>query len=127
MTIVNAPTPQYAVTVDFTGTAEYSVTAVPDLVAERSMAGTEVQLNVRNNGAPEVRYYKATEVLSNFTALIDVGPASDYDHEDTAVDADVDYKYKAAFVSAGTRNGNPYEVVGQRSASVYVIADTSTL
>ncbi len=120
-------TVETAVTDDFTAGADYSVTAVPDLVARRSIFGTEVTLNVRNTGAPEVRYYRGAGVQVNFTALTDVPPPSDYDYEDTAVDADTDYKYKAAFVASGTRNGSPHEVVGQRSASVYVIADTSTL
>jgi hypothetical protein len=124
---VGAPAVADAVTDDFTAVSDYSVTAVPDLVAERSTFGTEVTLNVTNTGGPEARYWRSDEVMGNFASLADVGPASDYDYEDTTVDADTNYKYKAAFVSSGTRNGSPHEVVGQRSASVYVIADSSTL
>jgi hypothetical protein len=120
-------TVETAVTDDFTAGADYSVTAVPDLVARRSIMGTEVTLNVRNTGAPEVRYYRGAGVQVNFTALTDATPPADYDYEDTTVDADTDYKYKAAFISSGTRNGSPHEVVGQRSASVYAISDSSTL
>ena len=125
---VGAPAVADAVTDDFTAVSDYSVTAVPDLVAERDPSdATLIGLNVTNTGGPEVRYWRSDEVMGNFAFLVDVGPASDYDYEDTTVDADTNYKYKAAFVSAGTRNGSPHEVVGQRSASVYVIADSSTL
>lgn len=119
---------QTAVTDDFTATADYSVTAVPDLVAKRDPAdATLINLNVRNTGAPEVRYYSGAGLQVNFSVLADQGPTNDYQLVDDPVDADTDYKYKAAFVSSGTRNGSPHEVVGQRSASVYVIADSSTL
>jgi hypothetical protein len=124
---VGAPAVPDAVTDDFVGVSDYSVTAVPDLVAERSLLGTEIQLNVTNTGGPEVRYLRAGDVLGNFTVVDDVGPASDYGYLDDPVDGDTNYKYKAAFISSGTRNGSPREVVGQRSASVYVIADSSTL
>lgn len=121
-------TVETAVTDDFTAGADYSVTAVPDLVASRDPGdATLIYLNVRNTGAPEVRYYRGAGVQVNFTVLADQGPTSDYQLVDDPVDADTDYKYKAAFVASGTRNGSPHEVVGQRSASVYVIADTSTL
>jgi hypothetical protein len=120
-------TVETAVTDDFTAVADYSVTAVPDLVAVRSIPGTQVTLNVRNTGAPEVRYYRGTGVQVNFSLLSDVAPASDYQLVDSPVSANTDYKYKAAFVASGTRNGSPHEVVGQRSASVYVIANSSTL
>lgn len=107
--------------------AGYSISEVPDIVASRALSGTEIQLNTLNTGAPEVRYFKAETVLGNFATLVDVSPASDYDHEDTAVDADIDYKYKAAFVASGTINGVATEVVGQRSSARYVIAPSSTL
>jgi hypothetical protein len=83
--------------------------------------------NQRNTGAPEVRYYKAETVLGNFATLVDIGPLSNYGYEDTAIDADTDYKYKGAFVASGTINGVATEVVGQRSTARYVIATSSTL
>lgn len=111
--------------VAFDADLDYTVSLIPDLVAERSVGGTEITLNVRNVGAPEVRYFKAEGIQSNFTALVDVASPADYDHEDTLVDADLDYKYKGAFLVSGTRNGSPHEVVGGRSASVYVISELS--
>jgi hypothetical protein len=107
--------------------ATFTVSEVPDIVAERAISGTEITLNTLNTGAPEVRYFKAVGVLGNFTFLVDVPPPSDYDHEDTSVDADEDYKYKGAFVASGTINGVAVEVVGQRSSARYVIAEASTL
>jgi hypothetical protein len=65
--------------------------------------------------------------LGNFTVLTTVTAPSDYDHEDTVVDADTDYKYKASFIATGTRNGSPHTVEGQRSTARYVIAESSTL
>jgi hypothetical protein len=125
---VGAPAVPDAVTDDFVGVSDYSVTAVPDLVAERDLFDdTLIGLTVTNTGGPEVRYWRADEVMGNFVFLSDVGPASDYLNVDDPVDGDTNYKYKAAFISSGTRNGSPREVVGQRSASVYVIADSSTL
>jgi hypothetical protein len=125
---VGAPAVPDAVTDDFVGVSDYSVTAVPDLVAERDpFDDTLIALTVTNTGGPEVRYWRADEVMGNFVFLSDVGPASDYLNVDDPVDGDTNYKYKAAFISSGTRNGSPREVVGQRSASVYVIADSSTL
>jgi hypothetical protein len=113
--------------VDASATFTIADGLVPDLVAVRSIPGTEVNLNVRNTGAPEVRYFRADGVQANFTALTDVPPPSDYDYEDTIVDADRDYKYKAAFVASGTINGLSVEVVGQRSPARYVISESSTL
>jgi hypothetical protein len=125
---VGAPAVPDAVTDDFVGVSDYSVTAVPDLVAERDLFDdTLIGLTVTNTGGPEVRYWRADEVMGNFVFLSDVGPAGDYLNVDDPVDGDTNYKYKAAFISSGTRNGSPREVVGQRSASVYVIADSSTL
>ena len=125
---VGAPTVPDAVTDDFAGVADYSVTAVPDLVAARDpFDDTLINLSVTNTGGPEVRYWRADDVQANFTSLADQGPTNDYGYVDDPVDGDTNYKYKAAFISSGTRNGSPHEVVGQRSASVYVIADSSTL
>lgn len=125
---VGAPAVPDAVTDDFVGVSDYSVTAVPDLVAERDpFDDTLIALTVTNTGGPEVRYWRADEVMGNFVFLGDAGPSGDYLNVDDPVDGDTNYKYKAAFISSGTRNGSPREVVGQRSASVYVIADSSTL
>ena len=124
---VSGTTLDEATAVSFDAESDYTVTLIPDLIAERSIAGTEITLNVRNAGAPEVRYFKAQGVQSNFTTLIDVATTSDYEHEDTAVDAELDYKYKSAFVVTGTRNGSAREVIGGRSASVYVISESSTV
>jgi len=107
--------------------ANFSISEVPDISASRAISGTEIQLNTLNTGAPEVRYYKAETVLGNFATLVDIGPSSNYGYEDTAVDADTDYKYKGAFVASGTINGVATEVVGQRSTARYVIATSSTL
>jgi hypothetical protein len=107
--------------------ATFTVSEVPDIVATRNISGTEIVLNTLNTGAPEVRYFKAVGVLGNFTFLVDIPPPSNYDYEDTSVDADEDYKYKGAFVASGTINGVAVEVVGQRSSARYVIAESSTL
>jgi hypothetical protein len=107
--------------------ATFTVSEVPDIVAERDISGTEITLNTLNTGAPEVRYFKAVGVLGNFTVLADATPASNYEYEDDPVDADEDYKYKGAFVASGTINGVAVEVVGQRSPARYVIAESSTL
>jgi hypothetical protein len=111
----------------FGAEADFYVDGVPDIVAKRSLGGTEITLNTFNMEAPEVRYYKATGVLGNFSVLVDVPPPSNYDHEDTSVDEFTDYKYKASFVATGTRNGGSRTVEGQRSSARYVIADDSTL
>jgi hypothetical protein len=111
----------------FDAESDYFIGDVPDIVAERSLAGTEVQLNITNGGATDAKYYRAETVLGNFSSLITVNPASDYDHEDTTVDEFIDYKYKASFIVTGTRNGSPRTVEGQRSSARYVIADDSTL
>jgi hypothetical protein len=101
---------------------------VPDLVAVRDPSdATLIALNVTNTGGPEARYWRSDEVMGNFASLADVAPASDYSYVDDPVDADRDYKYKAAFVASGTINGLSVEVVGQRSPARYVISESSTL
>jgi hypothetical protein len=111
----------------FDAQSDYFIGDVPDIIAERTLAGTEVQLNITNGGVTDAKYYRAETVLGNFSALVTATPASDYDHEDTTVDEFIDYKYKASFIVTGTRNGSPRTVEGQRSTARYVIAEDSTL
>jgi hypothetical protein len=111
----------------FDAESDYFIGDVPDIVAERNISGTEVRLNITNGGSTDAKYYRAETVLGNFASLVTVTPPSDYDHEDTTVDEFTDYKYKASFITTGTRNGSPRTVEGQRSTARYVIAVDSTL
>jgi hypothetical protein len=98
------------------------------LVAERVGAGDQVNLFVRNDGGPSVRYFQAVGIQSNFTVLAtSSSPGTDFAFTVTGLDANTDYKFKAMFYASGTKNGQPNEVAGQRSASVYVIANSNTL
>jgi len=115
---------------DLIGQVSYLIAGVPDLVAVRSLSGTDVTLRVINADPSNiaVRYWQATGIQSNFNFLDNsASPGSDFEVTGIGVSADTDYKFKASFVVNGTINGIAVEVVGGRSAPVYVIAPSNTL
>lgn len=110
----------------FTAESDFLVTGVPELVAERTLAGTGVDLTVTNGAVSDVRYYKASGVQGNFAFLADETPPADYAYTDTVV-ATADHKYKASFFVSGTRNGIARTVEGRKCSPRYVIAENSTV
>lgn len=106
----------------FDGVSDYSVTDIPDLVVSRAV--NTVTINVANLTATRVNIYKATGVVGNFASPSEEVPG-DFPLTD-AVSAG-DFKYKASFISVGTRNGSPHIVEGTRSFPRYAIDENSTL
>lgn len=112
------------------GLVSFVIVGIPELVAERSLAGTTVTLKVTNSdlGNTGVRYWQAEGIQSNFVFLDNSSsPGTDFEITGIGVNAGTDYKFKATFTINGTINGNPVEVVGIRCAPVYVIAPTNTV
>ena len=106
----------------FDGVSDYSVTDIPDLVVSRAV--NTVTINVANLSATRVNIYKATGVVGNFASPVEEVPG-DFPLTDAVTAGD--FKYKASFVSVGTRNGSPHSVEGTRSFPRYAIDENSTL
>jgi hypothetical protein len=106
----------------FDGVSDYSVTDIPDLIVSR--VGNTVTINVGNLSNTRVNLYKASGVVGNFGSPAEDVPG-DYPLTDGVTAGD--FKYKASFVSVGTRNGSPHSVEGTRSFPRYAIDENSTL
>lgn len=106
----------------FDAVSDYSVTDIPDLVVSRAV--NTVTINVANLNATRVNIYKATGVVGNFASPSEEVPG-DFPLTDAVTAGD--FKYKASFISVGTRNGSPHSVEGTRSFPRYAIDENSTL
>jgi hypothetical protein len=109
----------------FDAESDYFIGDVPNIIAERDPSDpTLITIDCDNLAGTDIRIYRADAVVANFSVLT---TASTVPQVDDPVDEFIDYKYKASFITTGTRNGSPRTVEGQRSSARYVIADDSTL
>jgi hypothetical protein len=97
----------------------YEFSGIPRIVATRNSTGTGITVShIGTPAHPNFRLYRAGDhrsvfsVESNSTAL---------PYTDEGLDPSLNYKYKATFVSSGTKDGAPYVEESQSSRPAYTV------
>lgn len=94
----------------------YVVDDVPIISVDR--IPTEATVIVENQNDLNVNIYRADDHRGKVSLLVaDHDDSTDY--VDESLESSVNYKYVVAFVSSGTKGGQPYIEIGERSLPVY--------
>lgn len=94
----------------------YVVDDVPIISVDR--IPTEATVIVENQNDFNVNIYRADDHRGK-VALHEENHDDSTDYVDTSLESSVNYKYVVAFVSSGTKGGQPYIEIGERSLPVY--------
>lgn len=98
----------------------YIVNDVPEIVVDRT--STQAVLKVLNQNQNNLRIFRADDHRALFS-IIASNHDDSTDYIDSGLDETKNYKYVAAFVVVGEKNGQEYIVTGQRCLPVYTIGN----